>query len=92
MPILELGKKETTCSSLSMKAFLSPLNSVFGPSILFDARPLSSRIEERQRANTASPIKVTGWPRSRALIAVHLPVPCYQIRHPRAIPFGQQSP
>ena len=78
-----------------MKAFLSPLNSVFGPSILLDARPLSSRIEERQRANTASPIKVTGWPRSRALIAVHLPVPCHQdlSRSWRGlVPFDQQSP
>ena len=24
---------------------------------------------------TASPMRVTGWPRSRALMAVHLPVP-----------------
>ena len=58
-----------------MKAFLSPLNWVFGPLILLDALPRSSRMEERQRAKTASPIKVTGCPRSRALIAVHFPVP-----------------
>jgi hypothetical protein len=67
-----------TCSSLSMKAFLSPENLAFGPPSNLDARPRSSRTEERQRAKTASPIKVTGCPRSRALIAVHFPVPYCQ--------------
>jgi len=58
-----------------MNAFLSPLNSATGPSIRSEARIRSSRMAERQRAKTASPIKVTGCPRSRALIAVHFPVP-----------------
>jgi hypothetical protein len=75
MPKLAQEAMELTCSSLSTKAFLSPLNSVHGPEILLAALPRSSRIAERQRENTASPIKVTGCPRSRALIAVHFPVP-----------------
>lgn len=75
MPIVRFEFLSVTCSSLSMKAFLSPLKAVSGPEICLEARPRSSRIAERQRAKTASPIKVTGCPRSRALIAVHFPVP-----------------
>ena len=40
-----------------------------GPVRIFDAATRSSFIAERQRANTASPISVTGMPRSSALIA-----------------------
>jgi hypothetical protein len=79
MPELKQLLKVLTCSSLSMNSFLSPLNCVFGPSICFAALPRSSRIDERQRANTASPINVTGCPRSRALMAVHFPVPWSQL-------------
>ena len=35
----------------------------------------SSLMAERQRAKTASPISVSGMPRSSAAMAVHLPVP-----------------
>lgn len=58
-----------------MKACLSPSNLGSGPLRRPDARTRSSLREERQREKTASPMRVTGMPRSRALMAVHLPVP-----------------
>ena len=58
-----------------MKAALSPVKLVAGPSRIWLARPRSSLRALRQREKTASPIRVTGMPRSRALMAVHLPVP-----------------
>src|SRR5438105_3666969 len=39
------------------------------------AATLSSFIDERLRAKTASPIRVTGVPVSSALMQVHFPVP-----------------
>ena len=42
---------------------------------LWLAATRSSLRAETQRANTASPIRVTGMPSSRALTPVHLPVP-----------------
>ena len=46
-----------------------------GPFKTADAATRSSFSDDRQRANTLSPISVTGWPLSSALITVHLPVP-----------------
>ena len=64
------------CSRSSMNCFLSPVNgSICGPPMTLDARTRSSLIDDRQRAKTASPMRVTGMPRSSALVAVHLPVP-----------------
>ena len=47
----------------------------FGPFKTFAAATRSSFNADKQRANTASPINVTGMPKSSALMAVHLPVP-----------------
>ena len=58
-----------------MNCALSPLNSAVGPGSTFDAATRCSLIAERKRAKTASPISVRGVPSSRAVIAVHLPVP-----------------
>ena len=46
-----------------------------GPFKSLDALTRSSLSADRQRAKTASPIKVRGIPSSKAAIAVHLPVP-----------------
>ena len=48
---------------------------MIGPLSCFDASTLSCFIEERYLANTASPIKVSDDPSSKATVAVHLPVP-----------------
>ena len=46
-----------------------------GPGRMAEAATRSALRADRQRENTASPISVTGMPRSRALRHVHLPVP-----------------
>lgn len=46
-----------------------------GPGMTLEALTRSSLMAERHRAKTASPIRVTGIPLSRASMAVHLPVP-----------------
>ena len=46
-----------------------------GPLRIFDAATRSSFWAERQRAKTASAIKVSGTPMSQAEITVHFPVP-----------------
>ena len=59
-----------------MNCCLSPVKGTFsGPGRTLEARVRSSLMAERHRAKTASPMRVTGVPRSRALIAVHFPVP-----------------
>ena len=58
-----------------MNAARSPGRAGAGPEITFEASTRSSFMADRQRAKTASPISVTGMPRSSALMAVHLPVP-----------------
>ena len=58
-----------------MNAFLSPSNLNFGPERILLAATRSSFMALRQRAYTASPISVTGMPRSSELTLVHLPVP-----------------
>ena len=57
------------------KAYLSPLKTSVGPWRTLLASALSLINEDRQRANTDSPISVTGTPLSNAEIAIHLPVP-----------------
>ena len=60
----------------SMNSFFSLTVRVFnGPCSSFDACTRSSFSAERHRANTLSPISVSGIPRSSAEIAVHFPVP-----------------
>ena len=54
---------------------LSPLNVLTLPLISCDAATRSSFTAERHRANTASPISVSGMPSSSAATTVHLPVP-----------------
>ena len=63
---------------LSMKSPLLPVN-LFeaGPFKIFDAYCLSLYNDDKQRANTDSPIKVTGMPKSSDSMAVHLPVPFF---------------
>ena len=58
-----------------MNALRSAAGGGFGPVRIFEAATRSSFSADRQRANTASPISVTGMPRSSALMPVHLPVP-----------------
>ena len=59
-----------------MNSFFSEIVFAFGgPLSTFEAATRSSLIEDRNRANTLSPISVSGMPRSSAEIAVHLPVP-----------------
>lgn len=60
----------------SMNCCLSPLKgSRSGPDKALEARIRSSLTADKHRAKTASPIKVTGVPKSKALMAVHFPVP-----------------
>ncbi len=64
------------CSRLARNSSLLPVNLLrLGPSSSLEARVRSSLSELRHLAKTASPMRVTGMPRSRALIAVHFPVP-----------------
>ena len=65
----------------SMNSPLEPVYFVLaGPFKIFDAFVLSAYNEDRQRANTDSPIRVTGIPKSKDSIAVHLPVPfCFYL-------------
>ena len=59
----------------SMNSSLFPLNSgIFLPNS-FAAITRSSFMAERQRENTASPMRVSGTPSSSAAMPVHLPVP-----------------
>ena len=59
----------------STNAFRSPSNLNFGPCRILEAATRSSFMALRQRAKTASPISVSGMPRSSELTLVHLPVP-----------------
>jgi len=65
------------CSKSSRNCSLLPSNLLDLPtnSRTLEASVRSALMEERQRAKTDSAIKVTGIPRSRALMAVHFPVP-----------------
>ena len=54
---------------------MSPSSFGFGPGSTFEAATRSSLIADRQRANTASLISVSGMPSSSASTPVHLPVP-----------------
>ena len=59
----------------STNAALSPVK---GGTVRLKTLAASTRsafIAERQRANTASPMSVSGTPSSRAAMPVHLPVP-----------------
>ena len=56
-------------------ALLSAMAPGFGPCSTAEAATRSSFSEESARANTASPISVSGMPWSSAEITVHLPVP-----------------
>lgn len=59
-----------------MNCCLSPWKgSRAGAAMILEARTRSSLMAERHRAKTASPMRVTGMPLSRASMAVHLPVP-----------------
>ena len=59
----------------STNSWLSPSKELAGPVSFLLASILSSLSEDKHRAKTDSPIKVTGIPNSKADIAVHLPVP-----------------
>jgi hypothetical protein len=60
----------------STKAALSPEKEPsLGPLRSLDALTRSALSEDRQRAKTDSPIRVTGVPSSSDEMAVHLPVP-----------------
>ena len=66
------------CSKSSINCFLSVIGDspvTCGPFKALEASTLSAFMAERHLEKTASPIKVTGIPKSRALTAVHLPVP-----------------
>ena len=62
----------------SINSFLSPRNTSEGPLNILLAETLSDFKADRQRAKTASPIRVTGIPKSNADMAVHFPVPFYE--------------
>src|SRR5690349_18313900 len=64
-----------------MNCFLSPVNFALGPERIDEARTRSFLMAERQRAKTASPMRVTGMPLSRAETTVHFPVPFYSRAH-----------
>ena len=66
---------KSACRMASMKASLSPVKAGIFRSKTLAASTRSSFMAERQRANTASPIRVRGTPSSRAAMPVHLPVP-----------------
>ena len=60
----------------STNAFASAGGATFvGPASTLLAATRSSFCAERQRAKTASAIRVRGMPRSSAVLTVHLPVP-----------------
>ena len=73
-----------------MNCSRSPSNLGVGPLRTVEAWARSDLSELRQRAKTASPMRVTGMPRSSALMAVHLPVPFWpaesRIFSTRALP------
>eukprot|EP00121_Abeoforma_whisleri_P004023 Awhi_evm2s3631 len=59
-----------------MNLVLSPVYlAVVGPSNTLEACTRSSLRADKQRENTDSPTRVNGIPKSKALMAVHFPVP-----------------